>query len=104
LWNPAIAASIASSGGAPSADGSVLAPMHGTVLKVLVSAGDEVGPGTPVAVLEAMKMETVLAAPIAGRVAELVAEPGAVVEASEVVARIEPAPDATPDAGPTPNG
>jgi acetyl-CoA/propionyl-CoA carboxylase biotin carboxyl carrier protein len=104
LWNPAIAASIASGGGLAAADGSVVAPMHGTVLKVLVAAGDEVGAGAPVAVLEAMKMETVLVAPVAGRVAEIAAEPGAVVEASEVVARIEPAPAATPGGGPTPSG
>jgi biotin carboxyl carrier protein len=45
--------------------------MPGTVLRVLVSAGDEVEARQPVVVLEAMKMETPLVAPFAATVAEV---------------------------------
>lgn len=37
--------------------GTVVAPMAGLVVKVLMKNGDEVGEGQPVLVLEAMKME-----------------------------------------------
>jgi biotin carboxyl carrier protein len=42
---------------------TVLAPMPGTVLKVLVAAGDRVTARQPLVVLEAMKMETPLVSP-----------------------------------------
>ena len=42
---------------------SVTAPMPGTVIKVLVSAGDRVAARQPLVVLEAMKMETPLVSP-----------------------------------------
>jgi len=44
---------------------SVSAPMPGTVLRVLVAAGDRVEPRQPLVVLEAMKMETPLVSPYA---------------------------------------
>jgi acetyl/propionyl-CoA carboxylase alpha subunit len=48
----------------PAAEQSALtAPMPGTVIKVLVAAGDRVEPRQPLLVLEAMKMETPLASP-----------------------------------------
>ena len=52
-------------------DGVVTSPMPGTVTVVQVSVGDEVTAGTPLLVVEAMKMEHVLTAPVAGTVAEL---------------------------------
>ena len=42
---------------------SITAPMPGTVIRVLVAAGDEVRQRQPLLVLEAMKMETPLASP-----------------------------------------
>jgi acetyl-CoA/propionyl-CoA carboxylase, biotin carboxylase, biotin carboxyl carrier protein len=42
---------------------TVSAPMPGTVIKVLVAAGDRVAARQPLVVLEAMKMETPLASP-----------------------------------------
>src|SRR5439155_8232217 len=42
LWNPSMAASVAAARPAPSSDGALMAPMHGTILQVLVAAGDRV--------------------------------------------------------------
>ena len=47
---------------------TVTAPLPGTVLRVLVGAGDRVEPRQPLVVLEAMKMETPLLAPYAATV------------------------------------
>jgi hypothetical protein len=68
LWNPAMAGSASAAVRGPSGPdrGRVVAPMHGTILKVLVAPGDTVAAGDPVAVLEAMKMETHIAAGSAG--------------------------------------
>ena len=49
--------------------GAVVAPMPGTVIKVLVAVGDQVAARQPLVVLEAMKMETPLVAPYAASVA-----------------------------------
>jgi len=47
---------------------SVVAPMPGTVVRVLVAPGDTVEPRQPLVVLEAMKMETPLVSPYAATV------------------------------------
>jgi acetyl/propionyl-CoA carboxylase alpha subunit len=47
---------------------TVTAPMPGTVVRVLVAAGDSVEPRQPLVVLEAMKMETPLVSPYAALV------------------------------------
>jgi acetyl-CoA/propionyl-CoA carboxylase biotin carboxyl carrier protein len=88
LWNPAIAVSI--SAGATARDaGHVVAPMHGTILNVLVSEGDEIDAGDVVALLEAMKMETQVTATTNGAVKEILVAPGEVVEAGQAVAVVE---------------
>lgn len=58
---------------------TITAPMPGTVLKMLVSAGDHINAGDKVAVLEAMKMENDIVAPT-----DLTVESVEVVEGASV--------------------
>jgi biotin carboxyl carrier protein len=77
--------------GAPTGHGelSIVAPMPGRVIRVLVAAGDDVEARQAVVVVEAMKMENELRAPRAGRVKEISVSPGTSVEAGRVLAVIE---------------
>ena len=72
-------------------NGVVTAPMPGTVTVVQAAVGDEVEAGTPLLVVEAMKMEHVLTAPVAGTVAELGVTAGQTVALDERVALVTPA-------------
>lgn len=65
---------------AAAAPGALAATLAGTVFKVLVKPGDAVQSGQPVLVLEAMKMETEVAAPEAGRVEAIHVKEGDAVE------------------------
>jgi biotin carboxyl carrier protein len=67
----------------------VTAPMPGKVVRVLVEAGQQVEAGQGVVVVEAMKMQNELKSPKGGTIAELHAEPGATVNAGDVLAVIE---------------
>jgi 3-methylcrotonyl-CoA carboxylase alpha subunit len=71
-------------------DGVVLAPMHGKLLAVLVEPGAAVNKGQRVAVVEAMKMEHSLTAPIAGRVGEIAATTGSQIAEGAKIMVIEP--------------
>jgi biotin carboxyl carrier protein len=72
-----------------AADGRVLAPMPGRVVKVLVAPGMAVEAKQGVVVVEAMKMENELRAPRAGTVREVRVAEGASVEAQTVLVVIE---------------
>ncbi|MDR3662460.1 MAG: biotin carboxylase N-terminal domain-containing protein, partial [Mycobacterium sp.] len=58
------------------AQGSLLAPMPGSVVRVGAAVGDQVTAGQPLIWLEAMKMEHTIAAPDSGVLAELNVQPG----------------------------
>jgi acetyl-CoA/propionyl-CoA carboxylase biotin carboxyl carrier protein len=87
---------LTSSAGSAAADGEVTSPMPGTVTVVQASVGDEVSAGTPLLVVEAMKMEHVLTAPIAGTVTELGVTAGQSVRLDERVAVVTP-PESAPE-------
>ena len=68
---------------------TVNSPMPGKVVKVLVSAGDEVEEGQGLVVVEAMKMENELKAPKAGAVVDVAVQEGQLVEGGAVLVAIE---------------
>ena len=71
------------------AQGSLLAPMPGSVTKIAASVGDTVKTGQPLIWLEAMKMEHTIAAPTDGVLAELNVTAGQQVDVGAILARIE---------------
>ena len=83
---PLEAAAVAAAG----AGGPVVSPMPGTVTVVEVTQGQAVVAGQRLLVVEAMKMEHVLAAPVDGVVRDLRAKPGATVAKDAVLAVVEP--------------
>jgi len=73
-------------GEAPAEVGRLTAPMPGKVVSFAVKAGDRVQRGQALAVMDAMKMEHTIAAPIDGVVEELLYAPGdQVVEGAELL-------------------
>lgn len=71
-----------------SGDGRVKAPIPGLVTRVLVKQGDQVAAGQSILVLEAMKMENEIMAPIPGVLSALHARPGKSVVLNEILAEI----------------
>jgi acetyl-CoA/propionyl-CoA carboxylase biotin carboxyl carrier protein len=78
----------AASGGA-AGGGTVSAPMQGTIVKVLVNAGEAVEPGQALLVLEAMKMENHINAELGGTVKEVRVAAGDNVGTGDVLVVIE---------------
>ena len=76
------------------APGSLTASMPGTVLRVLVSRGDQVSAGQPILVMEAMKMEHTVTAPVAGTITSLAARQGAQIETGTLLAVVSSDDDA----------
>ncbi len=68
---------------------SILSPMPGKIVRVLVAAGDVVAAGQGIVVVEAMKMQNELKAGRAGTVLAVAAKEGATVGAGELLATIE---------------
>ncbi|MBI2898432.1 MAG: acetyl-CoA carboxylase biotin carboxyl carrier protein subunit [Deltaproteobacteria bacterium] len=63
--------------------------MPGRVVKVLAAPGDAVERGQGLVVVEAMKMENELAAPMSGTVRSVHAEPGKTVESGQILVELE---------------
>ncbi|WP_019875779.1 acetyl/propionyl/methylcrotonyl-CoA carboxylase subunit alpha [Sporichthya polymorpha] len=78
--------------GSVAAPGSLLAPMPGTVVRVLAATGESVTPGQVLVVLEAMKMEHTVTAPAAGTLSRLTVAPGDQVQPQQLIAVIEEQP------------
>lgn len=70
-------------------EGQLNAPMPGKILELMVSEGDEVELGAPVAILEAMKMENELKAPVNGVVTSITVAAGDSVEKNALILEIE---------------
>ncbi len=58
-------------GGASASKGSLLSPMPGRIIKVMVEVGQKVTKGSPLIVMEAMKMEHTIRAPADGVVEKI---------------------------------
>ncbi len=67
---------------------SIRAPIAGKVVKVLIAVGDQVAAGTPVIVLEAMKMENELIAERGGTVATISKSAGQAVDTGDLLVEL----------------
>jgi biotin carboxyl carrier protein len=68
---------------------SIEAPMVGKILKIEKQVGEHVDEDEVVIVMEAMKMEIPIVAPVAGTLKEIMVSPGQAVEAEQALAVIE---------------
>ena len=95
---PASATSVAAPVSAPApakqasaevSSGSVVAPMPGTVIKIVKNVGDEVKAGELVLILEAMKMENEISAPVSGTVSAINCTAGGTVNGGDVLFEVK---------------
>ena len=75
--------------GVGAATGEVTTAMPGMVVKVLVKEGDRVKKDQPLVILEAMKMENVVASPRGGVIKEVHVSQGTAVEKSQLLIEFE---------------
>lgn len=80
-----------------SATGEVLAELAGTVVTVDAVVGQEVTAGTPLVVIEAMKMEHLVLAPVSGSVTAVRARSGETTRPGGLLVRILPSADQAAD-------
>ncbi len=68
-----------------SNENEIGAPLQGKLSKVLVNIGDEIEKNTPLFAIEAMKMESTVVAPFAGKVKSILLKQGSLVAQDDVV-------------------
>ncbi|HMU55201.1 MAG TPA: sodium-extruding oxaloacetate decarboxylase subunit alpha [Nitrospira sp.] len=73
----------------PAKPGDVAPPMPGRVVKILVAKDDRVSTGDPLLIIEAMKMESQVPAPIDGTVTGILVEEGENVKTDETIIQLE---------------
>jgi 3-methylcrotonyl-CoA carboxylase alpha subunit len=71
--------------------GGLTAPMNGSIVRVLVEAGQNVEAGAQLVVLEAMKMEHSIRAPHAGVIKALYCQEGEMVSEGSALVELEEA-------------
>lgn len=96
IGSAVLAGSVASAPPAPVATDAAVdeakvcrSPVSGIVVRLIAQPGQHLQVGDPLMVLEAMKMETNITAPIAGRVAALSVAQGDNVQSGQVVVEFE---------------
>lgn len=92
---PILTASVAAPVAAPAAAprgpagaGDITSPLAGKLVSIDVKLGQAVEEGTQVATIEAMKMNTYIFAPKAGKISEILAAPGDGVEEGAILIRL----------------
>jgi biotin carboxyl carrier protein len=83
---PSQSAPVVKTAGGP---GAVPSPLAGRVIAIVVKPGQQVKAGDHLLTLEAMKMNTVVSAPRAGKVAEILTTVGVAVDEGQMLVRIE---------------
>ncbi len=96
LMNPAAVRVPAAPAPKPGADSGPVnedkvcrSPINGIVVKVAAQEGQSIQPGDTLLVLEAMKMETNITAPVAGKISKINVAGGDTVSAGQVVVEFE---------------
>jgi len=74
---------------APKGPAPLVAPMPGMIVRINVNEGDVVKPGQGLVVMEAMKMENELRAPVGGAVRRVLVAPGTAVEKGTLLLEME---------------
>jgi len=69
--------------------GSIGAPMPGDVIDIKVRVGDVIRKGDPIVVLSAMKMETVVKSPVAGKITNLAVVKGQKLEGDDLLMDVQ---------------
>ena len=77
------------SGDSFEGENSIISPMPGKVVKILVKPGDEVEKGQTVIIVSAMKMESEFKARKQGKVKEVYVKEGDLVEGNKILVNIE---------------
>ena len=73
----------------PNHRGHIGSPTPGVVTTVVVEQGQSVEEGQKLLILEAMKMQSTVYAPVAGKIARRLVQPGQTVETKELLLVIE---------------